>query len=1097
MKEGSHAVVVTEFGSRAKIVFRGGKEAAEKEMARLQNEPMRRETTSYYVVDKDFAKKQGYPDATETREPIPPQTPKSPKKKGRKPSVESDWNEKERKLREDGALTLGQYVKEQGGIDPRTLENDAAREEYAGKGGRIGKAMFSKTTGQPIDTLVDSFIRDKIIQPPPPDTHGPQHLLDLLEQHHTIDPGKQTKEAQGQAEHAASQQAEALDAKRARIASFNKPPVEGRRLTEEQANRILEMADWKPNADADPEFKTLIKKVDSEHGIDAAELHALLSRLSNNADADFGAVEGEAHEPAGATAGPKEEVAPGVMFHHEPIERAGISQEDWPPAINPIIGGQDPPSTPLRQLVEQFKDKGLKTLRAVRDYFGELSHEMAPRTTRMDRIAGEKLSQLNAADNYVREAIPSYIDRILGPDATPEDDMRAGGVYVEKRLRKIREFVQGEVDRLAGEIAQHTESLKRLKDALANDPQVKALKAGEAIRERIAKTEKAISDLEKEHKGRVKEASEVKTTIHILNPAGLRSEADFEEAKNDPKIEAILQRRREILVPELDKNYRMAQGTPDDEDIHSPTQIKGDEGNLKAIRPGETISPSMMFTSPNRGKLTNTRISRFGFARKATGSAQGYDLSLSAMIEHSFRHGYKRAMKAEAIRDMVSKGLAVWDHEKAFHPGHEEFPNVRPPQGTQENERNQTSLFVKEPANDEFRRAIAVDKPMRLEEVRQVMNLLTKGALASTVEAAYHTKNIMTMWTKPGMHPLDFIQNAYGVIKGHTEIQRQITELARIGALKEGGFESSGFWGSKKNPFTWAQRWLTISDKAMRLTMDDAFDRLSKQGRVENTETNRRNFINQLGQYNRKAQNHIVAWLRDTGLGPFATAGTRYYMEGMRGLTFEPGAKASSTGHAVGLRAEVMGRTLGILAATAVANYLFWGRVDGDDATPFGALKIGDTPDDPNKPGLPKTSYVDLTNLTGMTRGLRQTGALGVIEGSRSDKTKGQIVDKSTDQIVHSLIHPAAGPPVQSAYTGFTGKNISGYQIARKAEPGESQHVENLKSAAWNVNPVVGSLSGHNRPAAQAEKATTMERLMDLLGPYGIHYRQVKSKGLR
>ncbi len=146
------------------------------------------------------------------------------KKKGRKPGFESDWAKKERELREDKAVTLGQLVAERGGIKGSSLKDDATLEHYRAK---IGKAMFSEAKGQPIDILADGLIRAGIISEPPPDKHPAQHLLDLLEQHHTIDPGKQKKEAQGQAAHAAQQQADALARRQERIAAANKPPAVG------------------------------------------------------------------------------------------------------------------------------------------------------------------------------------------------------------------------------------------------------------------------------------------------------------------------------------------------------------------------------------------------------------------------------------------------------------------------------------------------------------------------------------------------------------------------------------------------------------------------------------------------------------------------------------------------------------------------------------------------------------------------------------------------------------------------------------------------------------------------------------------------------
>jgi hypothetical protein len=92
---------------------------------------------------------------------------------------------------------------------------------------------------------------------------------------------------------------------------------------------------------------------------------------------------------------------------------------------------------------------------------------------------------------------------------------------------------------------------------------------------------------------------------------------------------------------------------------------------------------------------------------------------------------------------------------------------------------------------------------------------------------------------------------------------------------------------------------LDVLQRIMRLTASDAFDRLARRGLAEGSETNKRNFINQLGNYQVRSQHKIVAFLRDTGIGPFATAGTTYAMQGLRALTLNPGVRATSPQAAV------------------------------------------------------------------------------------------------------------------------------------------------------------------------------------------------------
>lgn len=670
-------------------------------------------------------------------------------------------------------------------------------------------------------------------------------------------------------------------------------------------------------------------------------------------------------------------------------------------------------TAPGSELMGRFVD----AVKQVGHGLAELAGKMAPRTTALDRESGEALTRFNAAPTYAKEAAPYYIDKVMGPDATQADRRLAGAVITERRLRRIRDVLTASGDRAA---------------------------------------------------------ANVKTVIgHPNSP--LQSEAEYQQALASPKIQGVLQRWKQEFVPVMESNYRRAEGLEDTDPIPGETQIPGEPVNLKAIGAGEQPTDSTVFTGQGRGNLKNVKLRKLGFARQAKGGAAAYDIDLGAIVENSLAKGTSLAAKAEMARTMVANGVAEWAKPGDKIDGATEVPFSRPPKGTQEAGARDV-LFVRDEAYPEVRQALQVDQPMRFAGLAAFNNLMTKAALASTVEAAYHSKNLLTMFTKPGMSPVDFVQNAYKVMTKDPGAAKELVDLARIGALKEGGFESGQT--SKYNPLTVLGRILGFMDRTMRLTANDAFDRLEKKGLVESSETNRRDFINQLGQYNRRAQNKLVVLLRDTGLGPFATAGTNYYMQGLRAMALDPGVKATSPQAAVQLRAEMLGRTVGVIAGAALANYLKWGRPDGDDKTPLGAIKTSE------KDG--KTSYFDLTAFTGLTRGLRQTGLLSLAEGARAGARENRTEDTAVDNIVSGVLHPALGPPVQFGYTAYTGKDSLGRFVAPRARGDERQWVNNLTAAIKNANPVYGSLSGAKHPGRQVPAG---ERLMDLAGPYGVKTR--------
>ncbi len=553
----------------------------------------------------------------------------------------------------------------------------------------------------------------------------------------------------------------------------------------------------------------------------------------------------------------------------------------------------------------------------------------------------------------------------------------------------------------------------------------------------------------------------------------------------------------------------------DTDPINSPTQVKGQPVNLKRYDP-DRPDPSTIY-SGGRGNLKNPTLKKYPFAVQATGASPGYEVDLGKILENSLSRTHEAA-KAELVRTMIEKGWGAIDRpgQQATIRGEQtrEIPNVRPPKGTQpasatpslpanvqgplpntpgpEAGPGQTSLYVHPRMYDDLRQALAPDQPGRIPYLSAALGSVTKGTLAgSTGEFFTHGKNVLTSWTRAGWHPADFVKNALGYMKGDTAVRDSIVELSRIGAMKEAGFESGSpvdwmgpkaqeLWKSKWNPLAVPGKLLTALDRVQRLTLNDAFDRLTKRpdwaGGVEDTETARRDFINQIGQYNKRAQSKIVTMLRDTQIGPFATASTNYLARGVQSLGAGPGVSAKTWGGAASLRAEVLMKTLAPFAAAAVANYLAWGRVDGDDKTPLGGLKLGEHNG--------KTVYVDLGGaMTNLSRGLKATGGMAVLEGARAGTKPGDVATQVRDATGRAALSPAEGPAVNFLHTYLTGENLLGRQVSEKATGDESQGLNDLKAAGWSVNPTIATAAGKDEARKQPSEA--WERLSKLMGPFG------------
>jgi len=680
----------------------------------------------------------------------------------------------------------------------------------------------------------------------------------------------------------------------------------------------------------------------------------------------------------------------------------------------------------LREFALHHGQRLKKYVRYVREEFSKLAGKMAPTTTRLDRETGEALTRMNAAPVYARMQTPMFIDKVLGPKASPQDRLIAGAVLTERRLRYMKQAY-----RQAGDQA----------------------------------------------------AAQAVTSIIGKQGSPFQSFDAYRSALQSPKIQEMLRNWEREFVPTMEDNFRRAQGLEESDPISSFTQIPGSPVNLKPVS-AESAGPTTVFTTA-RGDLRRVKLGKLKFAEQATGTADAYDLDLGAIIENSLVHGTTQAAKAEFMRTAVENGVASWEKPGAKVEGARIIPGVSPPRFTQAAKKNQTALAVHEDAYPEVHQALQLEDPARIPVVSDLAPIFTRATLLSSVEVMTHTKNLLTALMKPGVRPQDFVSNVYGVFTKQPWATQRLVELARIGAMKEEGIEMGELANQglrRFDPLHWGGRFLDFAQKIMRLTLDDAFSRMDRQGLVVNTETNRRDFVNQLGQYLKKAQQKFIVWLRDTQIGPFATAGSNYAIQGVRAVTMNPGADATSFRAAAQMRAEMLGKTLALLTGGVwLTNYLLWGRPGGDDNTPFGNIKIYT-----DKDGY--THSFGLMSLTGLSRGMRQLGLMAMSEGLPRGQMAGQIADKTFDNFVDSWMHVGAGPIVSFSHTTLTGRNMIGMNVAEKAEPGESQRMLNLRAAIRNANPLllgnpVSSLLTGQEPHRQG---TWGESLNQAAGPYGM-----------
>lgn len=667
----------------------------------------------------------------------------------------------------------------------------------------------------------------------------------------------------------------------------------------------------------------------------------------------------------------------------------------------------------MKELAVEAKDKAQVVWDNAIAGLREAAGQSFPRAHALAQAVGNALSQLASSQTYVKRAVPYYIDKVMGPGATEETRKLWGATFGELRVRYAKAAW------------------------LANGDQASA--------------------------GAV-------TSFIGMKDSPLTTEKQFQQVANSPEFRGMLKRYKAEFVDIMEGFFKKAQGMDPNDPIASFTQIPGYPVQFSRV---DEATPSKGAGGSARGSLKGQQARKLKAAEAAGLDAKQYQVDMGSIIENTLQSRVELANKAEVYRQIEAHGLGEWRIPGPHRVDGENGPlveiaGVRPPRGTQEAQPGQTSLYVDPKIENEVRKALDLNPKGPLTQAASIVTKpFTSLGLASTVEVAYHSLNQITFaFTKPGVRIGDIWKNSIERWNNTPEFQAKLMELARIGAMKPSYHEGAPSFLKA------GARLLDGIGDVMRATAGDAFDRLVEGGAV-NTEQNKRDFINQLGQYERRAQNGAVAWLRDSGIGPFATAGTNYLTQGVRTLWLDPGLKFNTNEQALKARANVLGRIATGMALTAAANYLAWGRIDGDEKTPIGSIKVGESNG--------KSITVDLSGPFLWKRGLRSIGLLAMMEGERGGRQEGSSFDRAVEDVQHAVLHPAMGPAAQFVKTALTGTNSIGIPIATKAKTGESQRFQDVKAAVANVNPVVGALGGFN---ASKEKPTS-ERLAELLGPYG------------
>lgn len=667
----------------------------------------------------------------------------------------------------------------------------------------------------------------------------------------------------------------------------------------------------------------------------------------------------------------------------------------------------------------------------------KLAGESAPRTSALAEESGNALVRYASAAQAGPEIARAHAGIVLGEHIhDPEFANKLGGALVQDRLNGIK----------AGLLKQAGEA------AVAGD--------------------RAGAQEFFEHAQNV-------TSIIGKEDSPFKTPADYEAALKDPEVAAAIQRHKETVQPIALRQHTELGGRVAQSGVDTGAFV-----NLEPLdKEGESISgPAGRGT--RKGDLTAPFKKGTAFGKQAYGTADNYVTDYNEIARRMITGNFEETAKRQLYDQLSKDGLGV-----ILPPG-ERPPDINglAPRKIQIERRGLPSasgartmirnMYVDPRIYPEVIRAMNVDETFKGSALSHLSNVLNWLQLKGPVNAAFHIANVLSsiagsqggksvvadlVRKLPGVNIVDALGKialrARDVVADSAEVRQEIGKLARIGAGRA-PWEGAGATG----------RLVQLVDKAARLVRSDMYDNMIARGWAKDSEAGRREFVNQIGQYNPRLMGQISAKLKEWGTSPFIVAGQSFNRQALRRVTGSPGITPASTMASVGMRAAELGSMIATLFAVPMSiNYALNGNAMGRPGTPLGAIDTGKTADDG------KAVIVDPQQWTGMRRGLRLTGANAVASGIMKGESSANIKDSAAKDIAGSFLHPYAGPLVNAGVTLGSGYNASFYRQATKAKAGESQAGQNAVAAIKQLNPMVGnSLQGTNE---QKEGSGTLQDL--------------------
>lgn len=637
------------------------------------------------------------------------------------------------------------------------------------------------------------------------------------------------------------------------------------------------------------------------------------------------------------------------------------------------------------------------------DFARRASGAAAPMTSKASTESGNSLVRYASANQAAPYLARAMTDEVLRENRNNEPfRKKLGAVLVEDRLRAIKQGFQTAL-------------------TAARDP-------------------REIADL-------TAKLNNVNSLIGAGKP--FADEAAFRAALADPQIQGAIARHKAVVQRAAEMFHSETGGQLAGAGVHT--------GAFVNLEPLQEEMPELVFGRGTRGDYSRPFKKRSVFGQRATGSAAEYQLDYDRMAERMIRGNYEEYSKRQLYDQLERDGLAMALPPGVARPNLGEKPAVKfqierrgqPGGGTKiEN------LWVRADVAPELRQALNIEGAIQQAGLARVADVLNRVQLAGPTDAIWHSANILGSIAGqqggknflvdlarkiPGVNIADasirVTMKAREILKNDPAINKELSDLAVIGATRPEGVTHGGLMN----------RMITLLDKAGRLVRNDLYDNLVQRGLTRESEAGRREFVNQVGNYNPRLMGQFQRFFKEAGFSPFIVAGRNFNRLALRRMTMNPGFESATKTAAVKARtAELFGVLATLSAVPALINSISVGKPLGRPGVQYGQIDTGKT----DSKGNP--IVIDPAQWIGLRRGMRITGINAAINGMMQHKPGKEIQYDAGRDIINAITHPWAGPAVQAPVITATGKTTSGFKESDKP----NDYWENFKAALKNMNPI-------------------------------------------